>query len=62
VYKKRNEARLRKLRDKGQENIVGSLMKCYEAVPGQYFEGDFVFDFQFFSREKETITRIQDNV
>jgi len=62
IYKKHNASRLKKLKNKEQVNITGSLMKCYEAVPQQYFEKDFSFDFQYFTRDKEKLFQIQEDV
>jgi len=62
IYKKHNASRLKKLKNKEQVNITGSLMKCYEAVPQQYFEKDFSFDFQYFTRDKEKLFQIQEDL
>ena len=62
VYKKHNASRLKKLKTKEQVNITGSLMKCYEAVPNQYFEKNFGFNFQYFTRDKEKLFQIQEDV
>lgn len=50
------------MKSKGQVNITGSLMKCYDLVPAEYFENTFVFNFEFFTREKQKITQLQEKV
>jgi hypothetical protein len=62
VYKKNNASRLKKLKSKEQVNIIGSLMKCYEVVPNQYFEKNFGFNFQYFTRDKAKLAQIQEDV
>jgi hypothetical protein len=50
------------MKSKEQINITGSLMKCYDVVPAEYFENSFVFNFEFFTREKQKIGQVQEKV
>lgn len=62
LYKKNNNSRLKKHKSKEQVNITGTLMKCYEIVPVKYFDPDFVFNFAYFTKEKEKIAQLQENL
>ncbi len=37
-------------------------MKCYDVVPTEYFENSFVFNFEYFTREKVKIGQLQEKV
>lgn len=61
MYKKNNAVRLRQ-KQKEQINMAANLLKCYEIVPRQYFEEDFVFNFEYLVQKKEIIMQAQEDV
>lgn len=57
-----NASRLNKARGGEQINFMGNLNRCYEQVPGLYFEEKFIFNFKYLTQEKAKVMGIQEQV
>jgi len=45
-----------------QVNNAANLIRCYETVPSQYFDEDFMFNFQYLAKDKSVIFKAQEEV
>jgi len=61
-YRKINASRLQKAKGTTHINVVGNLLKCYEMVPSQYFDDEFVFNFEYLTQDKAKVFDIQEKV
>ena len=53
-----------RLRQKQREQVnnAANLIRCYEMVPSQYFDQDFMFNFQYLVKDKSVIFKAQEDV
>ena len=49
-------------RETEQINMAANLVRCYEMVPRQYFDQQFIFNFEYLLREKSAILKVQEEV
>ena len=61
-YKKQNARRIRRNKEAQGTDVEGNLKKCYQIVPGQYFDDDFHFNFEYLTSDKEKVFRMQEDV
>jgi len=61
VYKKNNAMRTRQ-KQREQVNNAANLIKCYETVPSQYFDQDFMFNFQYLVKDKSLLFKAQEDL
>jgi len=61
VYKKNNAIRARQ-KQREQVNNAANLIKCYETVPSQYFDEDFMFNFQYLVKDRSVLFKAQEDL
>jgi len=61
-YKKLNARRIKRSKEVQATDVQGSLQKCYQVIPSQYFDDDFHFNFEYLTSDKEKVVRMQEDV